>query len=1058
MGCKTMNNRQKRGLFVLGILAFGLVAGCATPLQKAAERGDAATVRSLLDGAPEKNDLNKALVQAAYGADNPEVARLLLDQGADPDARHYGHTALMWATMENHPHTVALLLERGADPHATVNSGATALSFACARGHIACARALLKHGAKKDVRAGMLEWTPRDEAVRNNHQEIVRLLDGTDGGVPSVETSAPDSTSSLSAFPSAEKINVLHAVQIDPATRAVTFIGSHDPRYRTGPIPYAALLKDVMASPYPDFSLDPTPQARSTAQRAFDMIGADLRRTDADPAYQAQWIKRFWTALLTDPALADDRRRFVARATPQLGVTAAELDTLLKKLTGQSGVSDDEIIRIDGKILKHIGHPQVGEAMTALSGDGGLLPVLAALGVEGEGRQIKARYDANELSQQQATAELFILTYATIGRGLGLPESRIQACVQPVRQGSVSADRLLNEISNACEERVSERLFSGFVLSQQFLSKLYRLPAVECRLTFQNVPSDSLLGHILFEADYKLKATAIGHAPPEFPGSTAFQFEYARRHNLAVSRDYRETSYTLLPEAVALQVSSSGDVVSFGRAAIRIQGRDVTPGRRPGDSSSPQGAWIQAYAQTLTDSFDALALSMPEFHRLREAAKVIALVRWANERNMGLAVPAGPAAKVRLPNAVPGFWECVMNADPQNTGVMLNLEGGASFGAHRGSAWVQSSLDPQLDSLSPAKVTRKLDDQGNVTFWCVRCGAQLRYRSAPDGRPIEVEACVACARSRKSSADGAEGATGTARATVPGPARPAEAESSSKVATTPQAAAGTPVTRAAAAGTATVPQPSAKPTPPLRDLPALPNQSPVQETGASQASRAKLDALRIELYKALADHREIGRVCQEVVNQYMGTITSVDEITKRNQEALIALAAEGVADGIQARNNVVKLSATINDIKENIGGYAEIGNFTSMDDCIDQSMKYLRQVSESLDDYCKTLRIGMKGYDAWKDVFREVKWIRELPELEIKRLALALDAQAVHQRIKGLRQEIESARSEYANAAHVTASSIPVTALQPPGLGAYVPRIYPTGESVQKIKAQQPAP
>lgn len=154
----------------------------------------------------------------------------------------------------------------------------------------------------------------------------------------------------------------------------------------------------------------------------------------------------------------------------------------------------------------------------------------------------------------------------------------------------------------------------------------------------------------------------------------------------------------------------------------------------------------------------------------------------------------------------------------------------------------------------------------------------------------------------------------------------------------------------------------------------------------------------------------------------------------------------------------MKLSATINDIKENIEGYAEAGNFTSLDDCIDQSLKYLRQVSDSLDHYCKVLRIGMKGYDAWKDVFREIKWIQDLPEMNIKCQALALDAETVKQRIQRLRQEIEAARRELAQTARVPESSLPVTALRPPGLGAYVPRIYPTGESVQKIKARQPAP
>ena len=60
---------------------------------------------------------------AAARAGNAAAVRLLLDRGADPNAREesLGETALMWAAAENHPEAVKLLVARGADVNARSN-------------------------------------------------------------------------------------------------------------------------------------------------------------------------------------------------------------------------------------------------------------------------------------------------------------------------------------------------------------------------------------------------------------------------------------------------------------------------------------------------------------------------------------------------------------------------------------------------------------------------------------------------------------------------------------------------------------------------------------------------------------------------------------------------------------------------------------------------------------------------------------------------------------------------------------------------------------------------
>ena len=161
------------------LLAVALLTGCVSPLQKAVASGDATTVQRLLTENPPSGNLSYTICCAAssYTSDSPEVIQVLIDHGADPNASLMGNPALIWAAKMNHPKVIQALLDRGADINVTTANGSTALSFACARGYTECVKVLLNYGANKDVRSGLLEWTPRDEALRGKHMDIVKLLD-----------------------------------------------------------------------------------------------------------------------------------------------------------------------------------------------------------------------------------------------------------------------------------------------------------------------------------------------------------------------------------------------------------------------------------------------------------------------------------------------------------------------------------------------------------------------------------------------------------------------------------------------------------------------------------------------------------------------------------------------------------------------------------------------------------------------------------------------------------------------------------------------------------------
>jgi uncharacterized protein len=111
------------------------------PLSLAAFFGPPETVQLLLDGgadvaAASQNTMRVQALHAAVGQRRADSVALLLDRGADPNARQQvGYTALMAAAGAGREDIVSLLLARGADPSLVSEDGRTAASLAREHGH-----------------------------------------------------------------------------------------------------------------------------------------------------------------------------------------------------------------------------------------------------------------------------------------------------------------------------------------------------------------------------------------------------------------------------------------------------------------------------------------------------------------------------------------------------------------------------------------------------------------------------------------------------------------------------------------------------------------------------------------------------------------------------------------------------------------------------------------------------------------------------------------------------------------------------------------------------------
>ncbi|CAH0042172.1 unnamed protein product [Clonostachys rhizophaga] len=121
-------------------------------------------------------------LQAAAKGGHRDVVRLLLEHGAEPNARPAscdGLTALQAAAKYGHLHIVEDLIRHGAKINAASAStgGCTALQGAALNGHLQIVEDLIRHGAKINAASASTGgYTALQGAALNGHMEVLKYL------------------------------------------------------------------------------------------------------------------------------------------------------------------------------------------------------------------------------------------------------------------------------------------------------------------------------------------------------------------------------------------------------------------------------------------------------------------------------------------------------------------------------------------------------------------------------------------------------------------------------------------------------------------------------------------------------------------------------------------------------------------------------------------------------------------------------------------------------------------------------------------------------------------
>lgn len=102
---------------------------------------------------PQSEEDYETALMIATQYDNPAILQLLLEHGADANAREWsGRTALMWAAIKGNLTAMRLLLGRGALVNLKDHAGMNALMWAAAFKHSDGMRLLLAYGADVNTR------------------------------------------------------------------------------------------------------------------------------------------------------------------------------------------------------------------------------------------------------------------------------------------------------------------------------------------------------------------------------------------------------------------------------------------------------------------------------------------------------------------------------------------------------------------------------------------------------------------------------------------------------------------------------------------------------------------------------------------------------------------------------------------------------------------------------------------------------------------------------------------------------------------------------------------
>ncbi|HEX9976632.1 MAG TPA: hypothetical protein VGA82_05210, partial [Dehalococcoidales bacterium] len=504
-------------------------------------------------------------------------------------------------------------------------------------------------------------------------------------GVP-----AHENPSAVSAIDALDYINVLDQVVLDPKSGQIAIIGHYNKDYDTGTIPYLDLLKTAMSHPTPKLNLKPTPDTKK------EVIEIGLRE-------QYATFEQMVAVVRGHPELERDRQLMIRELSKAYGLTPEEYVAWYNyvKLDKNKEILPPPPIRgIQVKVFSKLGYTEVAKALE-LSFQNTPDAAVKALQVLGRGDEARAILNHNSANSDMSFGALMAATYLAILKDTNIASpdqlatlhDRYTAQSMTWQAVLKTAQDFLMPYSPKNDEskNIMNLAFNRITLSTPAALLLERVHPGYSYTEPIELDKNSQLARIMYEADYALKSlTVMPELFQNIPGSRT-KTEYRIEHKLLGGKKMTFLHDWLEPKIVEMAVSPENTVVVFTSSQMLLSSEgdnEYWDLRLDKERDHEYDAWC---AQVM-NHYDAYARIIPAFHKVREAAKIVALAKWALAEKIPLDLRSVTQEKWDMPDKVPIFWPLDQAYDqPQGKAYTIYIfrtaEGGVSFNP-RGN-WIQ---------------------------------------------------------------------------------------------------------------------------------------------------------------------------------------------------------------------------------------------------------------------------------------------------------------------------------------------------------------------------------
>jgi hypothetical protein len=222
---------------------------------------------------------------------------------------------------------------------------------------------------------------------------------------------------------------------------------------------------------------------------------------------------------------------------------------------------------------------------------------------------------------------------------------------------------------------------------------------------FENVAVDSWMARTLFEADLTLKSiVSLGLVADSQLKTLVSGYRSEREFMKAKGRvvdvgSLHHQRAEIVPGSFQITESPDHDSMQFASAPMKIEITNLAIDEK-GGRSNEEDPLISEYASEISSHYDDLARVFPTLHKVREAAKIVAVARWIQKLGVQLSLPAQGRLSWKMPESIPAVISARFEIGSGRMDTFVNISGGVELTPERNWNISQGTVSQPADDSS----------------------------------------------------------------------------------------------------------------------------------------------------------------------------------------------------------------------------------------------------------------------------------------------------------------------------------------------------------------------